>query len=115
MLKPKIKLKAIRKESNMTQTVFSERVSMDQAQYNRRETGKLPISDSEWIRFAKALDVDVEQIKELDSPVINITHNHGENDSSINGYEITIKLPKSILDTFHDKLDILIDLLRKKD
>lgn len=113
MLRPKLRLKAVRKEMKMSQTVFAERVLMDQAQYNRRETGKLPISESEWIRFAKVLEVDVEQIKESDIPVINITHNHGENDNSINGYEITIKLPKNILDVFHTKLDKLIELISK--
>ena len=56
-------------------------------------------------RFAKVLEVDVDFIKELDTPVINITHNHGENDNSINGHEITIKLPRNILDVFQSILN----------
>jgi hypothetical protein len=52
-------------------------------------------------------------IKEIDVPLVNITHNHGENDNSINGYAITINLPKNIFDIFHNKLDTLITLMAK--
>lgn len=86
---------------------------MNQSQYNRREKGKITISDDEWFRFANALEVDVEVIKESDFPLPTITHNHGENDNSINGYEITIKFPKNFIDGFHQKLDTLIELLQK--
>ena len=113
LYKPKSKLKNIRKQK-YTQEVFAELVALSQSQYNRREKGRLAISEEEWNRFAKVLEVDVELIKEIDTPVINITHNHGENDNSINGYEITIKLPKNILDVFHNKLDTLITLISKE-
>ena len=113
VLQPKHKLRDIRKKCKMTQVVFSELVAMDQSQYNRREKGRLPINDEEWERFAKALNVDVSEIKEADVPLVNITHNHGENDNSINGYSITINLPKNIFDIFHTKLDTLITLMAK--
>lgn len=112
ILQPKEKLKSARK-ALYTQSVFSELVAMDQSQYNRREKGRIPISDEEWERFAKALKVEVNQIKESDVPLINITHNHGENDHSINGYEIKINVPKGIFDIFHSKLDTLITLMVK--
>lgn len=112
ILQPKLKLKKFRKQQ-FTQAEFSEIVAMDQAQYNRRERGKIAISDQEWNRFAKALNIDVEKIKEADVPLINITHNHGENDSSINGYEIKINVPKNIFDIFNSKIDTLITLLAK--
>ncbi len=66
------------------------------------------------MRFAKVLNVDVNEIKETDAPLINITHNHGENDHSINGYEIKISLPKNIFDLFNEKFDTVIELLRKE-
>ena len=94
-----------------TQREFSEIVAMDQSQYNRREKGRIPISNDEWARFAKALNVAIEDIKEDDLPLINITHNHGTNDQSINGYEIKISVPKNIFDLFHSKVDTLISLL----
>lgn len=111
MLKPKEKLRNLRK-SKYSQVQFAEMVAIDPAQYSRRERGKIPISDNEWNRFAKALDVAVDEIKELDAPLINITHNHGENDHSINGYEIKINLPKNIFDIFSNKLDTLINLIQ---
>lgn len=113
LLKPKEKLKIARK-SKYTQAEFSELVAMDTSQYNRRENGKIFISDDEWLRFAKALKVDVNEIKENDVPLINITHNHGENDHFINGYEIKINLPKNIFDLFIQKFDKVIELLRKE-
>lgn len=103
---PKEKLKRLRK-AKYSQVVFAEMVAMDQAQYNRRERGKVPISENEWERFARILEVPIEDIKETDLPLINITHNHGENDNSINGYEIKINLPKNIFDIFSNKLDTL--------
>ena len=112
LLVPKSKLRNVRKKSKFkTQEVFSEAVALSPSQYNRREKGRLPISDEEWNRFAKELNVNVEDIKESDNALVNITHNHGENDNSINGYEITIKLPRNIIESFHDKLDTLISLL----
>lgn len=112
LLQPKEKLKKIRK-NKYTQAVFSELVAMDPSQYNRREKGRIPITDEEWLRFAKVLEVDVKEIKEADSPLVNITHNHGENDHSINGYEIKISVPKSIFEVFNTKIDTLISLIQK--
>ncbi len=112
ILQPKEKLKRIRK-SMFTQEIFAELVAMDQSQYNRSEKGRIPITEDEWDRFAKALNVDVAKIKESDVSLVNITHNHGENDHSINGYEIKINVPKNIFDIFHTKLDTLITLIAK--
>ena len=112
ILQPKQKLKELRK-LKYSQVEFAELVAMDQSQYNRREKGRIPISDSEWERFAKALNVEVDTIKEADVPIINITHNHGKNDNSINGYEIKVNVPKEIFDIFHTKLDTLISLMAK--
>ena len=112
LLHPKEKLKEIRK-SKYTQEIFAELVAMDQSQYNRREKGRIAVTKEEWERFAKVLNVTVDEIKEDDVPLINITHNHGENDNSINGYEIRINVPKNIFDVFHSKLDTLITLMAK--
>lgn len=49
---PKEKLKKARTERGLKQTEFAEMVAMDQSQYSRRESGKVPISDIEWDRFA---------------------------------------------------------------
>lgn len=113
LLKPKEKLKSARK-NKYTQAEFSELIAMDTSQYNRREKGRIPISDDEWLRFAKALNMDVNEIKEADAPLINITHTQGENDHSANDYEIKISLPKNIFDLFNAKFDAVIELLKKE-
>jgi hypothetical protein len=113
LLKPKEKLKFARK-SKFTQAEFSELIAMDTSQYNRREKGRIPISDDEWLRFAKALNMNVNEIIETDTPLISITHNHEENDHTITNYEIKISLPKNIFDLFNAKFDAVIELLRKE-
>jgi transcriptional regulator with XRE-family HTH domain len=109
LLKPKEKLKNARK-SKFTQAEFSELIAMDTSQYNRREKGRIPISDDEWLRFAKALNMNVNEIIETDTPLISITHNHEENDHTITNYEIKISLPKNIFDLFNAKFDAVIEL-----
>jgi transcriptional regulator with XRE-family HTH domain len=60
----KNKLIAARKEKNMTQNDMADLLFVSQSQYQRRECGDIRISDEEWVRIAKFLGKDVEQIKE---------------------------------------------------
>ena len=82
---------------------------MDQAQYSRRETGKVPISDNEWERFAKELGVDKNEIFESEPKVINIVNNTDNKDSSLNAFEITIKAPNHFFEDLNRKIDLLIN------
>ena len=108
---PKNKLKAVRKERSLKQSELSELIFMEQSQYSRRERGKLPITDDEWDRIAKALTVNKEEIYESDSKIINIANNHDNKDNSINGFEIIIKAPNNVLEDLSIKLDKVIELL----
>ncbi|MDQ1159911.1 uncharacterized protein (DUF2384 family) [Chryseobacterium sp. SORGH_AS 447] len=43
-------------------------LKISQTQYQKRETGKIKISDSEWERIARLLNVNIEDIYEDDQP-----------------------------------------------
>ena len=63
----KNKLITARKEKNMTQNEMANLLFISQSQYQRRERGEICISNDEWIRIAKLLGKEVEDIKEEDN------------------------------------------------
>ncbi|MEM0541923.1 helix-turn-helix transcriptional regulator [Flavobacterium sp. j3] len=105
---PKEKLKKMRIAKGYKQIPFAEKVAMDQSQYSRRESGKVPVSDAEWERFARALDVDKEEIFESELRTINIVNNIDNKDNSINAFEITIKAPNHLFENLNKKIDLLL-------
>ncbi|MDN3692469.1 helix-turn-helix transcriptional regulator [Chryseobacterium tructae] len=58
------KLIAVRKAKKMTQADIATYLKISQTQYQKRETGKIKISDQEWVDIARLLDVSVEEIFE---------------------------------------------------
>ncbi|WP_396175294.1 helix-turn-helix domain-containing protein [Flavobacterium sp.] len=105
---PKEKLRAMRTSKGFKQTPFAEMVAMDQSQYSRRESGKVPVSEEEWERFAKVLHVNKEEIYESEPRVINIVNNSDNKDNSINAFEISIKAPHHLFEDLNKKIDFLI-------
>lgn len=106
---PKERLKNARTKRGFKQSEFAERVAMDQSQYSRRETGKVAITEDEWVRFATALDIDKSEIYENEPKIINIVNNTGNKEHSINAFEITIKAPNHFFDDINRKMDFIID------
>ncbi|MGE8525913.1 helix-turn-helix transcriptional regulator [Chryseobacterium rhizosphaerae] len=58
------KLIAARKARKITQADIATYLKISQTQYQKRETGKIKISDQEWKDIARLLDVSVEEIFE---------------------------------------------------
>ena len=78
---------------------------MDQTTFSRKERGKSTITEEEWDRLAKALDVPKEEIKEIIEPQAT-NENCNFNDQPIAIQYITI--PQEVLDTvlkFNKKLE----------
>ena len=75
------KLKEIRQAKNITQNQMAKKIAMEQTTYSRKERGKSPILDDEWQRFAKALDVPVEEIKVENAPLTMKNDNCTFNDN----------------------------------
>ena len=110
----KEKLKEIRVRKGFKQIEFAEKVYMDQSQYSRRESGKVPISEEEWKRFALALEVDKSEIFEAEPRTINIVNNTDNKDHSINAFEITIKAPNHFFEDLNKKMDFIINKIGAK-
>ena len=107
----KEKIKNVRLSQNIKQKELAEKVCMDQAQYCRRESGKLYKTDEEWNRLATAFNVDKETIYESELPSLKIVTNNENKGNSINGFEIIIKTPNEIIENLFTKIDKLITLM----
>ncbi|KMQ67434.1 helix-turn-helix domain-containing protein [Chryseobacterium sp. FH2] len=103
----KNKLIKVRKAKEFTQEKMAKILHMTQSQYQRREKGEIKISDPEWERIAKALDVPVEDIKEDESIIhqINTYDNQSVNYSSSNNYFHNI--PDYILENQQEYINLL--------
>jgi transcriptional regulator with XRE-family HTH domain len=73
----KTRLREIRLKKEISQEALSDLIGMTQCNYSRRENGKKAISEAEWTRIAKALDVNKETIYEANR--LNTSH-----DSTVN-------------------------------
>jgi len=58
----KEKLIQIRKAKKISQADIATFLKISQTQYQKRESGKIKISDEEWKRMAQLLEVEVEEI-----------------------------------------------------
>ena len=102
----KNKLIAARKEKNMTQNDIADLLFLSQSQYQRREHGEIHIPDEEWIRIAKILGKEVQDIKEEDSITTVYNYdNHSGNYSASNNYFYSI--PEFIMKNQQDYIEIL--------
>jgi transcriptional regulator with XRE-family HTH domain len=60
----KKKLITVRKAKKISQTDVATYLKISQTQYQKRENGKIKISDLEWQRISKLLEVEVDEIYE---------------------------------------------------
>ncbi|WP_144281349.1 helix-turn-helix transcriptional regulator [Chryseobacterium echinoideorum] len=67
----KEKLIQIRKAKKISQTNIATYLKISQTQYQKRESGKIKISDEEWKRIAQLLEVEVDEIFEKNIKQVN--------------------------------------------
>lgn len=84
-------LKEYRLKKGFTQKEMAKEMAMEQTTYSRKENGKSPITENEWERFAKVLDVSMEELKK-EGENIPKNENCTFNDNSI-GIQI-VSMPK---------------------
>lgn len=60
----KEKLIKARKAKKISQTDIATYLKISQTQYQKRENGKIKISDLEWKKISKLLDIEVDEIYE---------------------------------------------------
>jgi transcriptional regulator with XRE-family HTH domain len=67
----KTKLREARLNKGWSQEELADLVGMTQCNYSRRENGRKSISDAEWTKIAKVLNVSKEYIYELNKSSIS--------------------------------------------
>lgn len=68
----KEKLIQARTRKGFTQQQVAEKLCMDVSNYNRREKGQMKISNQEWEKLSRLLEVPVEEIYESDDTMVFI-------------------------------------------
>lgn len=63
----KEKLIIVRKAKKISQTDIATYLKISQTQYQKRESGKIALTDQEWKKIAKLLDVEFDEIYENDN------------------------------------------------
>lgn len=58
------KLITVRKASKISQADIATYLKISQTQYQKRESGKIKITDKEWQKISKLLNVEVDEIYE---------------------------------------------------
>ncbi len=103
-----------RKAKGISQKEMAQKIAMEQTTYSRKERGISPVTDNEWERFAKALDVNIDEIRE-ENPITMKNENWNLNDNSI-GIQY-INVPEQMLETLMKYTKLLedkIEELKKK-
>lgn len=102
----KEKLKRARTEKGFSQQDVAKYLNINQTGYSRKENGSIPVTDEEWERISKLLNVEVEEIKEEDRESIhqNFENNNGNYIGSNNNY---CNIPEFILENQQDYINIL--------
>jgi transcriptional regulator with XRE-family HTH domain len=101
----KEKLRTVRKMKGFTQQQMAEVIPTDVSNYSRKESGTVSITQTEWNKLAKFLEVPVEEIYEEDevkfvveNPVFNDSSlaNIGNNNTTNISNELSIEIIKTM-------------------
>jgi len=107
----KNKLIAARKEKNMTQSEMADLLCISQSQYQRREHGIIHIPDDEWLRIAKILGRDVDDIKEEDS--FTTINNYDNCSNYAAGDYYFYNIPEFIMKNQQDYIEMLKEEIKR--
>ncbi len=99
-----------RKAKGISQKEMAQKIAMEQTTYSRKERGISPVTDNEWERFAKALDVNIDEIRE-ENPITMKNENWNLNDNSI-GIQY-INVPEQMLETLMKYTKLLEDKIEE--
>lgn len=108
------KLTSIRKSKMISQEEMATQLGMEQTTYSRKERGISPITQEEWKRFAKILDVSEHEIKDDPIPTYK-NENFTLHDNSIGVQYIQVhqELLESVL-RYNKFLEEEVKRLRKE-
>ena len=112
----KNKLIRARKEKKFSQQDVAEFLSISQTQYLRKEKGEIGITEQEWDKIAKLLNVEVEEIKEEDKERVSLYFDNISG-SYVGSHNYYCNIPEFILESQKEYIELLkkeIDSLKVK-
>ena len=109
----KIKLTNARINKGFTQQQIADHLCMDISNYSRREKGTSKISNKEWDKLSKILDVPVEDIYQAEESIFIICKDQSV--GIVNGINNVYTIPEFLLDSqkkYIQKLEEEIETLK---
>jgi len=103
------KLKNLRKQRGISQEKLASVISTDPSNYSRKERGEVRMYDDEWEKLAKALEVEVDDIKE-EKPISIVHNNHDNttfNDNAGSYFNQFYSIPTSVVEDLQDYIKLL--------
>lgn len=91
----KTKLISARSKKGLTQKQIASKLNMDVSNYNRREKGQMKISNSEWEKLSKILEVPIEEIYESEESNFFVFKDNATDNISTNNF---YTIPEYLLD-----------------
>lgn len=97
----------VRKQKKFSQQDVAEHLNISQTHYQRKEKGEVGITDMEWERISKLLEVDVEEIKE-NNEAANVMQNFDNSSGNYIGNNNSyFNIPEYILENQKDYINLL--------
>lgn len=97
----------VRKQKKFSQQDVAEHLNISQTHYQRKEKGEVGITDTEWERISKLLEVDIEEIKE-NNEAANVMQNFDNSSGNYIGNNNTyFNIPEYILENQKDYINLL--------
>ena len=111
----KIKLSQARIKKGFTQQQVAEHLCMDISNYNRREKGSSRVTNNEWEKLSKFLNVEIDDIYENEESIFIICKDQSV--GIVNGTNNVYTVPEFLLESqrkYIQKLEEEIRTLRQK-
>jgi transcriptional regulator with XRE-family HTH domain len=113
----KTKLIQARTRKGFTQQQLADLLCIDVSNYNRREKGQIKISNLEWEKIAKELQVNVEEIYESDDTMFfickdNATGNYQGNNHIYSIPEYFLENQKKYIQMLEAQIEVLKEKLK---
>ena len=109
----KEKLIKTRKHKGYTQQQLADKLSMNKSNYNRREKGEINVSNEEWEKISKVLDIPIEDVYQVNEGQVLIFKDN--TDCTYLGQNHIYSIPEFILENqkkYIEKLEKEIEDLK---
>lgn len=97
----------MRQNKGLSQETMADLIGITQSNYSRRENGKKKITENEWKKIAKALNVELEEIYQpstIDTIQYKASLNNNQDSSTLSRYIKSLEIENANLKQKIEKL-----------